>query len=110
MLHAKIQSTIELIEDVVDNRQKENENINAAKRNSTFFDSLAKFTPSIISYIIARKNFNFSLQPNTADILQELINYSKTTFDNAKAVNPAPFSKKNRIVYRLNSQGMGDFL
>lgn len=94
MLHEKIQSTIGLIEDVVDNRQKENDNINAAKRNSTFFDSLAKLTPSIISYIIARKNFSFTLQSNTAIILQELINYSKTTFDNAKAVNPAPFSKK----------------
>lgn len=94
MLHEKIQSTIGLIEDVVDNRQKENDNINAAKRNSTFFDSLAKLTPSIISYIIARKNFSFTLQSNTAIILQELINYSKTTFDNNKAVNPAPFSKK----------------
>lgn len=32
MLHEKIQSTIALIEDVVDNRQKENDNANAAKR------------------------------------------------------------------------------
>lgn len=94
MLHEKIQSTIGLIDDVVDNRQKENDNINAAKRNSTFFDSLAKLTPSIISYILARKNFSFTLQPNTAAILQELMNYSKATFDNSKAVNPAPFSKK----------------
>ena len=45
MLHEKIQSTIALIEDVVDNRQKENDNANAAKRNSTFFDSL---TPRLL--------------------------------------------------------------
>ena len=49
MLHEKIQSTIALIEDVVDNRQKENDNANAAKRNSTFFDSLTKLTPSFTS-------------------------------------------------------------
>lgn len=101
MLHEKIQSTIGLIEDVVDNRQKENDNINAAKRNSTFFDSLAKFTPSITSYILAKKNFSFTLQSNTADDLQELMNYSKTTFDNAKAVNPAPFSKKSEAFVDL---------
>ena len=56
MLHEKIQSTIALIEDVVDNRQKENDNANAAKRNSTFFDSLTKLTPSLTSYVLARKN------------------------------------------------------
>lgn len=94
MLHEKIQSTIGLIEDVVDNRQRENDNANAAKRNSTFFDCFANLTPSIISYILIKKNFNFILQSNTAATLQEIINYSKTTFDNAKAVNPAPFSKK----------------
>ena len=66
MLHEKIQSTIALIEDVVDNRQKENDNANAAKRNSTFFDSLTKLTPSLTSYVLARKKFNFSLQSNTA--------------------------------------------
>ena len=40
MLREKIQSTIGLIEDVVDNRQKETDNAAAANRNSTFFDSL----------------------------------------------------------------------
>ena len=40
MLHDKIQSTIGLIEDVVDNRQKENDNANTAKRNSTFLIAL----------------------------------------------------------------------
>lgn len=94
MLHEKIQSTIELIEDVVDNRQKENDNANTAKRNSIFFDSLAKLSPSITSYVLARKNFNFSLHSNTIATLQELMRYSKTTFDNAKAVNPAPFKQK----------------
>lgn len=95
MLHEKIQSTIELIEDVVDNREKENDNANTAKRNSTFFDSLAKLKPSVTSYTLARKNFNFTLQPNTAAGLQELMNYSKATFDNAKVVNPAPFKQKS---------------
>lgn len=94
MLHEKIQSTIGLIDDVVDNRQKENDNANTAKRNSTFFDSFAKLTPHIISYILAKRNFGFSLQSNTAAGLRDLINYSKTTFDNAKAINPIPFKKK----------------
>ena len=94
MLREKIQSTIGLIDDVIDNRQKENDNANTAKRNSTFFDSLARLTPSITSFLIAKKNFSFSLQSNTAASLRELMNYSKTTFDNAKAVNPEPFKQK----------------
>ena len=95
MLHEKIQSTIALIEDVVDNRQKENDNANAAKRNSTFFDSLTKLTPSLTSYVLARKKFNFSLQSNTATDLQYLMNYSKQTFDNLKAVSPGNFKQKS---------------
>ena len=95
MLHEKIQSTIGLIEDVVDNRQKENENANTAKRNSTFFDSFANLTPSFISFILARKNYAFTLQSNTAASLQDLISYSKNTFDNGKAVNPSPFKQKS---------------
>lgn len=94
MLHEKIQSTIGLIDDVVDNRQKENDNANTAKRNSTFFDSFARLTPSITSFILAKQNFSFSLQPNTAAGLRDLMNYSKSTFDNAKAVNPSPFKQK----------------
>lgn len=95
MLHEKIQSTIGLIDDVVDNKQKENDNANIAKRNSTFFDSFAKLTPTIKSYILAKKNFNFNLQSNTAAALQNLMNYAKETFDNAKAVNPSLFKTKS---------------
>lgn len=94
MLHEKIQSTIGLMDDVVDNRQKENDNANTAKRNSIFFDSFARLTPSITSCILAKKNFDFSLQSNTADDLQDLMNYAKTTFNNAKVVNPALFKQK----------------
>ena len=95
MLHNKIQSTIGLIDDVVDNRQKENENKNTANRNNVFFDSLNKLTPSIISYILVKKNFSFSLQSNTAAGLQDLMSYSKRTFDEAKAVNPPQFRQKS---------------
>ncbi len=94
MLHEKIQSTIGLIEDVADNRKKDNDNAAIAKRNSIFFDNFAKLTPSIISYIIAKRYFSFTLKENTFAVLRELINYSKTTFDNAKAVNPSAFKQK----------------
>jgi len=94
MLREKIQSTIGLIDEVEDNKVQENENQNMAKRNSTFFDTLNRLTPNIRSYILARKNFSFSLQSNTAAGLRDLMNYSKTTFDNAKAVNPTPFKQK----------------
>ena len=40
MLHEKIQSTIGLIDDVFDNKQKENDNANTAMRNSTFLIAL----------------------------------------------------------------------
>ena len=97
MLHEKIQSTIGLIEDVVDNRQRNNDNANTAKRNSTFLDSFARLRPSVTSYILARKNFNFILRSNTAAVLQELMNYSKTTFENARTVNPSPFKQKTEV-------------
>lgn len=97
MLHEKIQETIGLIEDVIDNMQKENENANTAKRNSIFFDSYDKLTHSITSYILAKRNFGFVLQANTSASLKDLMNYSKTTFDNAKAVNPTPFKQKSEI-------------
>ena len=94
MLHEKIQSTIGLIDDVIDNRQKDSDNANTAKRNNIFFDSLAKLTPSGTSFILAKKNFGFSLQSNTAAGLHDLMNYAKTTFTNEKAVNPVPFKQK----------------
>lgn len=94
MLHEKIQSTIGLIDDVIDNRQKDSDNANTAKRNNTFFDSLAKLTPSVTSFILAKKNFGFLLQSNTAAGLHDLMNYAKTTFTNEKAVNPVPFKQK----------------
>lgn len=91
----KIQLTIGLIDDVVYNRQKEKDNAYIVKMNSIFFDSLAKLTPYIESYILAKKNFSFTLQQNTADDLKYLMNYSKTTFENAKAVNPESFREKS---------------
>lgn len=97
MLHEKIQATIGLIEDVVDNKQKENDNANTAKRNSTFFDSYAKLKPYITSYILAKRNFGFDLQKSTNNSLRDLMNYSKTTFDNAKAVNPAHFKQESEL-------------
>lgn len=97
MLHEKIQATIGLIEDVVDNKQKENDNANTAKRNSTFFDSYAKLKPYITSYILAKRNFGFDLQESTNNSLRDLMNYSKTTFDNAKAVNPAHFKQESEL-------------
>ena len=65
-----------------------------AERNSIFFDSLEKLTPSISSYILARKNFCFKLQNNTAEDLSFLTDYSKTTFENVKAINPTLFKQK----------------
>ena len=97
MLHEKIQATIGLIEDVVDNKQKENDNANTSKRNSTFFDSYANLIPYITSYILAKRNLGFVLQASTYDSLIDLMNYSKTTFDNAKAVNPAHFKQKSEL-------------
>lgn len=94
MLHEKIISTVGLIEEVEDNRHRENENINMAKRNSTFFDALAKITPSIRSYILVKKYFGFTLQPNTADSLKYVIDYSKKTFAESKAINPTPFKQR----------------
>ena len=95
MLREKIQSTIGLIDEVEDNRVQENENQNMAKRNSTFFDTLDKLTPTLRSYILAKKNFGFSLQANTSTVLTYIMDYSNKTFTEAKAVNPPQFKDRS---------------
>lgn len=94
MLQKKINSTIGLIDDVVDNRNIANENESAARRNSSFFDSLEKLTPTVQSYILAKKHFNFDTSEALSLKLHDIMNYSKETFSNSKAVNPDSFRKK----------------
>lgn len=95
MLREKIQSTIGLIDEVEDNKAQENENQNMAKRNSMFFDTLDMLTPSLKSYILAKKTFNFALQANTAVGLTYIMDYSKKTFSESKAVNPLQFKERS---------------
>ncbi|MCR5541142.1 MAG: hypothetical protein K6F71_10055 [Ruminococcus sp.] len=117
MLHEKIQSTIGLIDEVMDNKEQENENQNLAKRNSTFFDTLDRLAPTLRSYILARKNFSFSLQTNTSSVLAYIMDYSNRTFSDAKAVNPSQFkdrsdtfigaiSKEWETFYRTNNSDL----
>lgn len=94
MLQEKINTTIELIDDVVDNKNIANENEKAADRNSLFFDSLEKITPMIQSYILAKKNFDFNISEALSIKLHYLMNYSKETFFNSKASNPDSFHNK----------------
>ncbi len=94
MLQNKINTTIGLIDDVVDNRNIANENANVAKRNSSFFDSLEKMTPTVQSYILAKKNFGFNPNETLSLKLHDIMNYSNDTFSNSKAVNPDSFRKK----------------
>ena len=94
-LFENMQSTTELIEDVLDNRRKENAYSNIAGKNSIFFESFEKIKPHVMSYIIAKENFNFTLQPDTAANLRYLMGYSKNAFDNVKAVSPEKFRKKS---------------
>ena len=77
MLKNKINTTIGLIDDVVDNKNIANENANVAKRNSSFFDSLEKVTPMVQSYILARKNFSFNESEALSLKLHDIMNYSK---------------------------------
>ena len=69
MLHEKIQSTIGLIEDVADNRKKDNDNTAIARRNSIFFDNFENLMPSINSYILAKRYFSFTLKENTSALI-----------------------------------------
>ena len=109
MLQKKIQSTIGLIDDVDYNRGKEKENTDIAKKNSIFFDSLEKLTPYIKSYILAKKNFSFTLQQDTADALKHLMNYSKNTFEITKAVEPESFSEKSEKFVNSISEEWKEF-
>lgn len=93
MLQNKIQSTIGLIDDVIDNRNIETENANVARRNTAFFYSLEKLSPIVLSYTVARNYFNFKLSNESNLKLKGLMEYSKESFENGKAVNPDAFRK-----------------
>lgn len=109
MLYEKMQSTIELIEDVCDNKKIFNNNKNTANKNTIFFDSFEKLSPYIKSYVLAKKNFNFALNEEMTTLLQYLMSYSKKAFDSKKVVDPNSFMKKSQSFIRLIDNGWNDF-
>lgn len=94
MIRTKIQNTIGLIEEVVDNRKLTNENQDLARRNNLFFNSLNKLSPTIVSYILVHDNFSFTLSYDLLRQMRDLMEYVKKSFDEAKAVDPQSFSNK----------------
>lgn len=95
MLRGKLLSTIDLIEKVETNKQTEKRNSDIAKINSMFFDSLEKLIPSIRSYILVKRNFDFMFQTDTAELLQYLIDYSNNVFNNKVVSNLKTFKNKS---------------
>ena len=93
MLQNKIQSAMGLIQDVCDNREKQNEHETIAKRNTLFFDALKLLSLTVKSYTTAHNYFSFTLDEENMHKLNKLMKYAHQSISNKKAVNPQEFSK-----------------
>ena len=82
-----------LIQDVCDNREKQNEHETIAKRNTLFFDALKLLSLTVKSYTTAHNYFSFTLDEGNMHKLNKLMNYAHQSISNKKAVNPQEFSK-----------------
>ena len=105
MLSKKMQSALELIQDVDDNKNKKKEYESIAQRNTVFFDSYDKLTSNIASYILAHNCFKFTQQSKVLDEMKSLVEYVNISFQSEKAVNPQSFeSKVNDLVKCLSDE------
>ena len=93
MLQNKIQSAMWLIQDVCDNREKQNEHETIAKRNTQFFEALKPLSQTVKSYITAHNYFSFTLEEENMHKLNELMNYAQNSISSKKAVSPEAFGK-----------------
>ena len=93
MLQNKIQSAMGLIQDVCDNREKQNEHEKIAKRNTLFFDALKPLSQTVKSYITVHNYFSCTLAEENMHKLNELMNYAQNSISSKKAVNPEAFGK-----------------
>ena len=93
MLQNKIQSAMGLIQDVCDNREKQNEHETIAKRNTQFFEALKPLSQTVNSYITAHNYFSFTLEEENMNKLNELMDYAQKSISSKKAVSPEAFGK-----------------
>ena len=93
MLQNKIQSAMGLIQDVCDNREKQNEHETIAKRNTQFFEALKPLSQTVKSYITAHNYFSFTLEEENMHKLNELMKYAQNSISSKKAVSPEAFGK-----------------
>lgn len=91
MLQSKIQSAMELIQDVSYNRERKNEHETIAKRNTLFFEALKFLSHAVSSYITAHNYFSFTLDEENMHKLNGLMNHADQSMSSKKAVNPEIF-------------------
>ena len=93
MLQKKIHKTVSLIDDVMANRDINNQNKSIARINKVFFDNLEELIPLLASYIMVKRQFGFELPENVRVRLKSAMQYAKTAYDEKKAVSPDSFRK-----------------
>ena len=82
-LSEKLEKCRTLIEDVSENKKRDQDNRNIARKNNTFFDAYIKiFIPCLQSYLIALKFGQIEFSEYAVREMKYRIEYVKNTFEN----------------------------
>ena len=94
MLQERINQCRVLMSEVSQNKQKDQENQNIARKNNTFFDTYNNYyVPLMQSYIVARtyKQVEFSEKVNSE--ISKITEYTKKTFEQKTVINPVKYQE-----------------
>lgn len=92
MLQERLNECRLLMEEVSQNKQKDNEYQNVFKKNNTFIDTYNNFfVPIIKGYAQCKKYDHICFSKKTIEDLQKYIEYSKKTFDQKIVMNPTNY-------------------
>jgi len=94
MLQEKLNECRVLMEEVSQNKRKDNEHQNIVKKNNTFFDTYNNFfVPIIKGYAVCKKYKHVIFSDKTIEELNKYIDYTKKTFEQKIVINPAKYQE-----------------
>lgn len=108
MLQGKLNECIVLISEVSQNKQRDQENQNTARKNNTFFDAYNRcLVPTIKSYAVCKKYNHVEFSDAVLGDIQKGIDYSKKAFEHKIVINPA---KYHDIVKKLSERAGSEWV
>lgn len=92
-IKSRIQSANNLIEQVIQAKESDSQSKYIASKNNKFFDAYNLLTPSVSSYLIAKKYFDFSISDDLVKKITDTMNAAKNIFSNSLVTKPDNFKK-----------------